>query len=679
MKKFILFVFSLIIGLAVFCGLNVKATGIALTMTNGASVRTTGEYQGLRFQANVDTLEGSIEHGFFLALGEHSLSDMTTAINADAETVGGYKLVKKATTGADLTFAVTVYDITNTYYTTGITAVAFVYDGSSYTLNKAVTRNIAEVSLAALQEGENASLLKTVVDYSYYAVNFSSTLKAYIAGNSVYESIVDNIKTEFMDDWHTYNGSISTSNLISAFQGDNKTSLKEFAKADNNLSTGARKWHWLWGYLSQYNTYKNEVLHLYTDSEEEDDDSGYTLLYQLYNFFTNSSWKKDIEHSNSVNSREIRFWDHPEYYAQIGAYNNKLEANHEDANTIYVLKNSSFELPAYTLAEKDYYTVTGWNDGSSTYASGVSHTLSANKIFKPVYTANTYTVTYMDGETNISSSFASSYKSFTIESSALILPIFEKDGYKFEGWYDNAGLTGSAITTIPEGSHDNKVFYAKTTAGDTVSLILAMNDGSGDTDVLIKVKGDAITTVPVRGAYIFNGWFDNAEGTGSAVTTVPNSDTTLYAKWTAMTVSSIRAVFLTDISDVHGSSVLAGDFYTTFNTNIVDTLKNSNLAKYQWLIEYIESKNTGTGSGNKYIKGAMNDLGYAYTCSSSPVLDAYSNQMMANDIHNFLNAANAKSHGGSGTYYPPVDFTSINSDELLAAAAAANFSYAKYN
>ena len=40
MKKFILFVFSLIIGFAVFCGLYVKADSV-ITTEPGASVRTT--------------------------------------------------------------------------------------------------------------------------------------------------------------------------------------------------------------------------------------------------------------------------------------------------------------------------------------------------------------------------------------------------------------------------------------------------------------------------------------------------------------------------------------------------------------------------------------------------------------------------------------------------------------
>ena len=43
----------------------------------------------------------------------------------------------------------------------------------------------------------------------------------------------------------------------------------------------------------------------------------------------------------------------------------------------------------------------------------------------------------------------------------LTLPVPIRAGYDFAGWYDNAELTGDAITTIPTGSTGNKTYYAK--------------------------------------------------------------------------------------------------------------------------------------------------------------------------------------------------------------------------
>ena len=36
-----------------------------------------------------------------------------------------------------------------------------------------------------------------------------------------------------------------------------------------------------------------------------------------------------------------------------------------------------------------------------------------------------------------------------------------RPGYAFDGWYDNAGFNGSAITGIPAGSEGDRTFYAK--------------------------------------------------------------------------------------------------------------------------------------------------------------------------------------------------------------------------
>ena len=182
MKKITLFLFSLIIVLALCCGLYVKADS-TITLTDGAQVRTEGEFQGLRFAASVDTLEGTTEHGFFVALGEHSLSDMTTAIEADSKTVGTNKLVKRATTGEDLEFAVTIYDIGSSYYTSGITAVAYVYDGSAYTFSSIkVTRNIADVARNAYNQTETpADLIATVAEATRVKVTHSDSSVEYFA------------------------------------------------------------------------------------------------------------------------------------------------------------------------------------------------------------------------------------------------------------------------------------------------------------------------------------------------------------------------------------------------------------------------------------------------------------------------------------------------------------------
>ena len=68
-----------------------------------------------------------------------------------------------------------------------------------------------------------------------------------------------------------------------------------------------------------------------------------------------------------------------------------------------------------------------------------------------------YSITYngVEGATNPNPA------SYTIESEAITLDTPTRDGYTFAGWFDNAGFTGSAVTTITAGSTGDKTFWAK--------------------------------------------------------------------------------------------------------------------------------------------------------------------------------------------------------------------------
>ena len=180
MKKITLFIFSLVISFVLFCGLSAQADG-TLSMVDGAQIRTEGEFQGLRFQASATSLDGTDEHGFYLAAGEHTLDAMRTAIEAGEATVGGRKLVKRSSTGEDLEFAVTVYGMDEaSEYAQVITAVAYIKTGASFTFDKAVTRNIAEGVRELYNASETpAEIVATVAAATRVKVTGSDSSVAY--------------------------------------------------------------------------------------------------------------------------------------------------------------------------------------------------------------------------------------------------------------------------------------------------------------------------------------------------------------------------------------------------------------------------------------------------------------------------------------------------------------------
>ena len=147
MKKILLGLFVLIsCFVLLFIGVKTRAVS-APTMVEGASIRATGEHQGLKFSATVDSLGGITEHGFYVALGEHTQSEMATAASADATGVGGKKLKKVEVTGEDTTFHAVIYNIPEASYGQVITAIAYVSDGSTKTFSSEVmTRNIADIA-----------------------------------------------------------------------------------------------------------------------------------------------------------------------------------------------------------------------------------------------------------------------------------------------------------------------------------------------------------------------------------------------------------------------------------------------------------------------------------------------------------------------------------------------------
>ena len=70
-----------------------------------------------------------------------------------------------------------------------------------------------------------------------------------------------------------------------------------------------------------------------------------------------------------------------------------------------------------------------------------------------------YTAEFYDGGTLLSKPYKIL---FDVESNTIVLPrTAYKDGYRFVDWYDNVGLDGDPVTTIPAGSVSNKQFYAK--------------------------------------------------------------------------------------------------------------------------------------------------------------------------------------------------------------------------
>ena len=111
--------------------------------------------------------------------------------------------------------------------------------------------------------------------------------------------------------------------------------------------------------------------------------------------------------------------------------------------------------------KKTGYDFAGWFDNADCDGDAVTAvpaTATGTQTFYAKWTAKTYTITYMDGNTELTDLAPATY---TIEDEVALPATATKTGYGFYGWFDNAGFEGDDVTAIPAGTMGPQTFYAK--------------------------------------------------------------------------------------------------------------------------------------------------------------------------------------------------------------------------
>ena len=464
MKKITLFLFSLIVSLVIFCGLYVKADAPTVTMVNGAQVRT-ADPAGLRFQATASTLEGVDEHGFYVALGNHSLSDMRTAIEAGETTVGGNKLVKKAASGEDLTFAVTVYDIPESGYEQEVTAIAYLKSGDTYTFNIAVTKNIAVTAMAALNAGYTGTILTNVATYlsSHYMVKsgtfnqfYEYTITPLVTVKYGFSDLAD-LYDEFLADYNAATGaSLTNSTTAAEFYNSLKTGISsgdyKIDETDNmaKMFDGANlvKWGWLLEYFKDNyaDHIKNQAQALLAANRTASSYQLYTfdhLAYSIWNFFHTTS-----EHGYYIAA----------YFPDEASYDAVTWPSVTDMTGENVVAiGDTVALPA--APSKLGYDFSEYFDGSDSYNPGDTYTVTSSaNVFKSEFFTVSYDINYhLNGGTNS----VNNPDTYDIETATIVLEEATKAEYVFAGWFEEDDFSGEIVTQIAKGSTGNIDLYAK--------------------------------------------------------------------------------------------------------------------------------------------------------------------------------------------------------------------------
>lgn len=215
------------------------------------------------------------------------------------------------------------------------------------------------------------------------------------------------------------------------------------------------------------------------------------------------------------------------------SYNTSGRDNHQPQGTpSYTIETPDFTLPTVT---KNGYTFADWTyNGNPVNPTALPTTAdrvtSKDMAFGATWTLISYKVVYdVAGGTAIQDGL------YNIETGISSLPTPKREGYVFNGWYrDN-----QKVTSIPAGTGDITLVAHWTEISYTLSF--KTNNDTFIADIsYTKAKPGILPSGLTKEGYMFGGWFQNENFTGSELEAVPfpagtagqtNIPVMIYAKW----------------------------------------------------------------------------------------------------------------------------------------------------
>lgn len=194
---------------------------------------------------------------------------------------------------------------------------------------------------------------------------------------------------------------------------------------------------------------------------------------------------------------------------------------------------------------KKGYTFEGWFNGETKLTAET--VISSNITYTARWTANTYTIQFLpnDGTGTMDSIPAAYDQEITLPANG-----FTRDGYTFTGWGDSPSYSkyasGEAVNNLTKQNNAVVKLYA-VWEGNPVKVTLNFNykgaepiERTGSVGSNFNYDNGKFSSIETqkRTGYLFDGWFDAAEG-GNEITNQykftakdAENDKTLYAHWT---------------------------------------------------------------------------------------------------------------------------------------------------
>ena len=212
-----------------------------------------------------------------------------------------------------------------------------------------------------------------------------------------------------------------------------------------------------------------------------------------------------------------------------------------------VLANESDNITNYThgtvvtlpTPTKVGYKFEGWyenKDFTGNKVTMITADSEGDKVYYAKWIAETYAISYELNDGIIAD--GENVTSYTYGVGAT-LPTPTKAHYKFGGWYEKSDFSGESVKTIRTNEIGAKTYYAKWIA-DTYKVTLNTQGGTiADDKNITSYEYGTTVKLPTseditKADYHFNGWYDNAEFTCTALTEISDraiGDKVFYAKW----------------------------------------------------------------------------------------------------------------------------------------------------
>ena len=568
--------------LSLFGGLfNLKAENSSFVQNiEGVSIRkkTENSHQGLRFYGKLDESVKGNAHGFYLVYGKTTLSELTEKLDSGANPIyiNGKEVYHIEIPGSteENNFSVVLVGIPEDGYFDLISVIPYVVvNGVKVFPPEVNKRCVADVALKMANAGEEvADIVRfdSIVNTNKKKVSMSPNGDVIIS-SGVYELNILKLRREFIKDWnYTFNKTLTELNHEEFFneakEGSPDTDVNNNDLSNTNLykffnnHRFSNKWRWLLNYMvNECDIYfaslqANAIL---GNGLGNNLFNGAHLAYSLVNFF-NQSNEKGLY--NAIDFTDLSRYDRVKNYND-GVYVDMREYELYD-------EGGEFNLPA--PLDKPGYNFKHYKKGGVEYNPNAYYQVTNNEEkFEAIYSPIEYPLSFYDGAMKINEL----NRTYNVEDE-ISLPVYEKAGYNFVGWYDNSNLFGSPITNIEKGRTGALNLYGKWSEEIieyVYNINYELNGGHfpGAYPTQYSMNEETLLPVPVRSGYQFAGWYNNSELTGDAITKITIGsvfDKTFYAKWTA--IGQTDAEKLNDAKTALNIGLQSGDTLASITGNV---------------------------------------------------------------------------------------------------------------